>query len=39
MTEFEFINFPRHTLSIERIIKLVTESYTKVCIEKTEIVL
>jgi len=34
ITEFEFINFPCHTQSVERIVKLVTESSIKVCGEK-----
>lgn len=32
--EFEFINFPCNSQSVERIVKLFTESSTKVCWEK-----
>jgi len=32
--EFEFINFPCHILNLKRIVKLVTESSTKVCGER-----
>lgn len=34
LPEFELIKFPCHTQSVERIVKLVTESCTKVCGEE-----
>ena len=32
--EFEVIKFPCHTRSVERIVKLITESCTKICGEE-----